>query len=45
VLSCRPSSSHQDLGIVSWRTEGFVKGEERAIEFIRTNLIPKRKGP
>ena len=44
VLSCRPSSSHQDLGIVSWHTEGFVKGDQRVIDFVRTNLVPKRKG-
>jgi acyl dehydratase len=42
VLEMRPSSSRPDLGIVSWKTEGFNQKRERVIDFVRTNLIARR---
>lgn len=42
VLDMRPSSSRPDLGIVSWKTEGFNQQRERVIDFVRTNLIVRR---
>ncbi|MBZ8134799.1 MaoC family dehydratase [Afifella sp. IM 167] len=42
VLERRPSSSRPELGIVSWRTEGFNQNAERVIEFTRTNLVGRR---
>ncbi len=41
VLDKRASSSRPDVGVVSWRTEGFNQKGERVIDFVRTNLILK----
>jgi acyl dehydratase len=42
VLAARPSGSHPDHGIVTWRTEGLDAGGEVVIEFRRSNLVVKR---
>jgi itaconyl-CoA hydratase len=42
VLDTRPSSSRPNVGVVSWRTEGFNQGGERVIDFVRSNLIIRR---
>ena len=42
VLDKRLSSSRPDVGIVSWRTEGFNQKGERVIDFVRTNLIARQ---
>jgi itaconyl-CoA hydratase len=42
VLDARLSSSRPDLGVVSWKTEGFNQRDERVIDFVRSNLIVRR---
>jgi itaconyl-CoA hydratase len=42
VLDTRPSSSRPNVGVVSWRTEGFNQKGERVIDFVRSNLIIRR---
>ena len=42
VLDARLSSSRPDLGVVSWKTEGFNQKDERVIDFVRSNLIVRR---
>jgi itaconyl-CoA hydratase len=42
VLDTRPSSSRPNVGVVSWKTEGFNQKDERVIDFVRSNLIVRR---
>jgi itaconyl-CoA hydratase len=43
VVEKRDSSTHANIGIVTWHTEGFNKAGKRVIDFRRTNLIKKRE--
>jgi acyl dehydratase len=41
VTAVKASGSRPHQGIVTWHTEGFV-GDERVVDFHRTNLIARR---
>ena len=43
VVDRRDSTSHPDMGIVTWHTEGLDKKGTRVIDFRRSNLVRKRE--
>ena len=43
VLAARPSGSHPDHGIVTWRTEGVDAAGQVVLEFTRSNLVIRRE--
>lgn len=45
VEGLRESRSSPDMGIATWRTEGFNQRDERVVVFLRTNLVPRETRP
>jgi itaconyl-CoA hydratase len=44
VIEARESASRPGVGIVTWRTEGRNQRGELIVDFVRTNLVAKRRG-
>ena len=45
VVDKRESSSRPESGIVTWHTRGFNQHGNEVIDFRRTNLVAKKRGP
>jgi len=43
VISARPSSKHENYGIVTWETEGFNQRGEQVVGFRRSNLVKRQR--
>ncbi len=43
VIDLRSSSSRPDMGIARWHTNGVNQRDEMVIDFVRTNLVMRRK--
>lgn len=42
VVEKRESTKYEDLGIVTWHTEGLVGKDKCVVEFMRTNLVARK---
>ncbi|MCP5180378.1 MAG: MaoC family dehydratase [Pseudomonadales bacterium] len=43
VVSARESKGNAAMGIVAWHTQGFNQHGEQVIDYVRTNLVRKRR--
>ncbi len=42
VMDRRESSTHANMGIATWHTQGFNQRSEKVVDFKRTNMIAKK---